>query len=284
MSSNGQVVEKLFPNTRVVAVGSGKGGVGKSTVTANLAFALRDLGYKVGILDADIYGFSIPRLVGTVGQRPTIIDEKKIAPQENKGIKVISMGSLVDEDQPLAWRGPVLFGVLEQFMKDVEWGELDYLLIDLPPGTGDVALTIMQRIPDANLVIVTTPQASAYHIAGRLGSLAKQAKISNVGVIENMAYFVCDNCDKKHYIYGENEIQLKALATNLGTEVLGSLPLRKDLREMADAGELAAAAGTEVGEEYRAIAQKLVANIDKAEKERSERPEQGQACSLSGGG
>ncbi|OEH86635.1 hypothetical protein BHU72_10295 [Desulfuribacillus stibiiarsenatis] len=226
--------EGIFQNTTVIAVGSGKGGVGKSTVTANLAVALAKQGLKVGIMDADIYGFSIPRLLGIVGVKPQG-SEEGIIPVEAHGVKVVSMGSFAEnEDTPLIWRGPVLMKVLDQFMQDIAWGELDYLLIDLPPGTGDIPLTIMQKIPHAKMLLVTTPQSSASHVAGRVGHMAISAKLEVIGVVENMSYFLCGNCDEKHYIFGSGET--KALADDLLTEVIGEIPLETSVREKSDEG------------------------------------------------
>ncbi len=246
-----------FNDTKVIAVGSGKGGVGKSTVTANLAVALAMQGFKVGVMDADVYGFSIPRLLGAVGKTPQASAENGILPVEAHGVKLISMGSFTDdEDTPLIWRGPVLMKLLQQFMNDVKWGELDYLLIDLPPGTGDVPLTIMQKIPAAKLLLITTPQASASHVAGRVGHMAKSAKLEVLGVIENMSYFLCGNCDEKHYIFGAGET--KILADSLDSQILGEIPLETSVRERSDEGVPVALDEQHfIGKIYQEIARKV---------------------------
>lgn len=219
--------------TRIIGIGSGKGGVGKSTCTVNLGVALARLGYQVGVLDADIYGYSVSRMLGLRG-RPTVLDEKTIMPQESHGVKAISMGSLVDEDTPILWRGPMLGRILDQFINDVHWGDLDYLLMDLPPGTGDIALSIAQTIPKAELILVTTPQAASARVAARAANMARKTNQRVVGVIENMAYFICDGCDKPHEIFGQGGGQ--ALASEMGTVLLGRVPLTPQVREGGDAG------------------------------------------------
>lgn len=225
---------KIAEKYRIIGVASGKGGVGKSTVTVNLAVALRQLGYEVGILDADIYGFSIPRMMGN-RNRPVVLDEQSIVPVENHGVRFISAGSLVDEDTPIIWRGPMLTKMIEQFLTNVLWGDLQYLLIDLPPGTGDVALSIAQLLPGAEIVIVTTPQAAASQVAIRVGAMAHKVNQRILGIIENMAYFVCDQCSKEHYIFGQGGAD--ALAAQLGTVVLGRVPLEGEVRMGGDAGD-----------------------------------------------
>jgi ATP-binding protein involved in chromosome partitioning len=231
----GQKREVLFENTHVIAVGSGKGGVGKSTITANLALALHKLGYKVGLIDTDILGYSIPSLLGTKGKQATAIDEHTIMPIEAHGIKTISMGNFMsEEDVALIWRGPILGGILEQFFSDVYWGDLDYLVLDLPPGTGDVPLSVLQRIPTSKLLLVTTPQSSAAHVAGRLGNMAEKVKVDILGIIENMSYFICPNCSAKHYIFGQGETE--AITKILNTEILGQIPLDIEIRQDSDNG------------------------------------------------
>ncbi|MDA8441127.1 MAG: Mrp/NBP35 family ATP-binding protein [Peptococcaceae bacterium] len=226
----------MDPNspTRIIIVASGKGGVGKSTVTVNLAVALSRLGKHVGILDADIYGFSIPRMIGASGA-PTVLGEDTILPLEAHGVKLISMGSFVSEDTPVVWRGPMLIKALEQFLTDVLWGELDYLLIDSPPGTGDIALSAMQMLPKAKVLIVTTPQASAFKVASRVGHMAQKVQMPVLGVVENMSYFVCDSCLQEHHIFGEGGGE--QVATALGTQLLARIPLGADVREKGDTGE-----------------------------------------------
>ena len=220
-------------NKGIIAVASGKGGVGKSTVTVNLATALAELGYKVGIIDADVRGFSVPRILG-VSEKPKAVSEEEIIPPEVKGIKVISMGSFVDENDPVIWRAPMLTGALEQFFTDVRWDELDYLLLDLPPGTGDMPLNIMQKVPHSEILVVTTPQITATKVAGRIGAMADKMDLEVSGVIENMAYYKCTECGHKDYIFGEDGG--KDLADFMGTELLGQLPLISEVRRRSDSG------------------------------------------------
>ncbi|MFZ5824493.1 MAG: P-loop NTPase [Bacillota bacterium] len=229
-----QATMALATRTTIIGVASGKGGVGKSTTTVNLAVALKKLGYHVGIIDADIYGFSIPRMMGNMS-RPEQLDEQILLPVWAHGIPFISAGSLVNEDQAIIWRGPMLGKMIEQFLTNVQWGKLDYLLIDLPPGTGDVALSIAQMLPNTDLVLVTTPQAAAAQVASRVGSMASRTNQRIVGVIENMAYFLCDECEKKHYIFGKGGGA--ALAANLGCDVLSQVPLTSDVRLGSDVGD-----------------------------------------------
>ncbi len=246
-----------FKDTRVIAVGSGKGGVGKSTVTANLAITLSRMGYKVGLIDADILGYSIPQIMGIKDVRPMIINEGVILPIERNGVKVISIGNLVEEGSALIWRGPMLGKILEQFFNDVYWGELDYMLIDLPPGTGDVPLSLMQQLPKAEILIVTTPQVTAANVAKRLGFMADKTNSKIIGLIENMSYFICDNCDKRHYIFGKEEgIEL---AGELNTQLLGEIPLVTAIREDSDKGVPSAFdPEAHVAQNYLDIAEKIV--------------------------
>jgi len=231
----GQMREKLFEDTNVIAVGSGKGGVGKSTITANISLALKKLGYKVGLIDTDILGYSIPRLLGTKDKQAVALDEHTIMPIEAYGIKTISMGNFIEkEDTALIWRGPILGGILEQFFTDVYWGDLDYLVLDLPPGTGDVPLSVLQRIPTSNLLLVTTPQSSAAHVAGRLGNMAQKVNINILGIVENMSYFICPNCSTTHYIFGQGETE--DIAKILNTEIIGRIPLDIEIRQDSDNG------------------------------------------------
>ncbi|MFW6280379.1 MAG: Mrp/NBP35 family ATP-binding protein [Halanaerobium sp.] len=227
------ILEHGSINRGIIAVASGKGGVGKSTVTVNLAAALSKLGYKVGIIDADVRGFSVPRILG-LSDKPKAISEKEMMPPEVEGIKAISMGSFVNENSPVIWRAPLLGGALEQFFKDVHWGELDYMLLDLPPGTGDMPLNIMQKVPHAEVLVVTTPQVTATKVAGRIGKMAEKMELNLLGVIENMSYYQCRKCGNKDYIFGEEGG--KNLAEFMGTELLGELPLISDLRKRSDSG------------------------------------------------
>jgi len=250
-----------FAGTKILAVGSGKGGVGKSTLTVNLAVGLKQLGYRVGILDADIYGFSIPRLLGLVGRQPTLEGENRILPLVKNGLKVISTGFFFPEDQPLIWRAPILTGLLQQFLGDVEWGELDYLLIDLPPGTGDVPLSIMQLLPQSRLLVVTTPQSSASHVAGRIGYMARAAKVPVVGVVENMSYFECEH-GSRYYIFGRGTTE--EMASSLGVPILGRVPLELAIREQSDAGEPVAENLAGYGSIFKEIAEKVVESLEEA--------------------
>lgn len=217
--------------TQVIAVGSGKGGVGKSTTTVNLAASLSKLGHSVGLLDADVWGFSIPRMLG-VHERPTVV-ENMIMPPEIFGVKVISIGLFTSEDNPVVWRGPMLHKALQQFLSDVHWDEPDYLLVDLPPGTGDVAISIAQFLPGAAMVIVTTPQAVAEKVAQRAGFMAEKTGLQVSGVIENMSYFRADD-GKEYKIFGEGGGE--SLAQRLNVPLLAQVPIDPRLRELADVG------------------------------------------------
>lgn len=245
-------------NEGLIAVASGKGGVGKSTVTVNLATALIKRGKRVGIIDADIHGFSIPRILG-LSEQPVAKSEKDIIPPEKKGIKVMSMGSFVDEDKAVVWRAPLLLGALQQFMEDVHWGELDYLLFDLPPGTGDMPLNIMQNLPHALMMLVTTPQPTATSVAGRVGKLAEKLDIDILGIIENMSYFQCSDCGNREYIFGRGGG--RELAEKLGIDLLAELPLLSDLRESSDQGKPLLFSDPEniVAQSYLEIADKIIA-------------------------
>ncbi|HSS58698.1 MAG TPA: P-loop NTPase [Solirubrobacteraceae bacterium] len=216
----------------VVCIGSGKGGVGKSTVTANLAAALTADGKRVGVLDADVWGYSIPRMIGVSG-RPPVSPQRKIMPLEGHGVKVMSIGFFVEEDSAVVWRGPMLHKALTQFLEDVEWGALDFLLVDLPPGTGDVSMTLAQLLPQAKFLIVTTPQPVAQKVARRAAEMAHKVDLEIGGVIENMTGFVTPG-GERFALFGEGGGQ--ALADELDVPLLGSVPLTMPLREQADAG------------------------------------------------
>lgn len=259
--NGGRDQKEPFKDTRVIAIGSGKGGVGKSTVTANLAVTLSKKGYKVGLIDADILGYSIPQIMGIKGIKPMTINDGLILPVEKNGVKVMSMGNLVDGEQALIWRGPILGGVLEQFFNDVYWGELDYMLIDLPPGTGDVPLSLMQKLPKAEILIVTTPQITAATVAKRLGLMAAKTNSKIIGLIENMSYFICDNCDAKHYIFGKEEG--KQLADELNTQLLGEIPLVTAIREDSDKGIPSVIdPNAHIEENYEKIANNLIKQLE----------------------
>jgi ATP-binding protein involved in chromosome partitioning len=229
--------------TRVYAVASGKGGVGKSSVTVNLAAALAASGHAVGVLDADIYGHSVPRMLGTEA-RPTQV-QNMIMPPTAHGVRLISIGMFIEGNTPVVWRGPMLHRALQQFLADVWWGDLDVLLMDLPPGTGDIAISIAQLVPNAEILVVTTPQQAAAEVAERAGSIASQTHQHIVGVVENMSYLPCPHCtaegrEHRLEIFGRGGGQRVAdgLARTLGTDVplLGEVPLDPRLREGGDQG------------------------------------------------
>jgi ATP-binding protein involved in chromosome partitioning len=217
----------------VLCIGSGKGGVGKSTLTANLAAALAGEGKRVGVLDADVWGYSIPRMYGLGATRPAVSAERKIIPLEAHGIKVMSIGFFVGEDDAVVWRGPMLHKALTQFLQDVDWGALDYLLVDLPPGTGDVSMTLAQLLPQAQFLIVTTPQPTAQKVARRSAQMAHKVNLDIGGVIENMSGFTTPS-GERFAIFGQGGGQ--ELADELDVPMLGAVPLTMPLREHADSG------------------------------------------------
>lgn len=219
----------------VIAVASGKGGVGKSTVAVNLACGLARTGAKVGLLDTDIYGPSIPTMFGT-HERPKITANKKLIPLEKHGVKFLSMGLLVDPDQAMIWRGPMVTSAVKQFMQEVEWGELDYIVLDLPPGTGDIQLTIVQTVPLTGAVVVSTPQTVALDDARKGVAMFKKVNVPVLGIVENMAYFVPpDMPEKKYYIFGKHGA--RNLAERIGANFLGEIPLEQSVRESGDEGK-----------------------------------------------
>ncbi len=217
----------------VICVGSGKGGVGKSSLTVNLGAALAADGKRVGVLDADVWGYSIPRMLGLGADKPRVNGERKIIPMDAHGLKVMSIGFFVKEDEAVVWRGPMLHKALTQFLEDVAWGELDYLLIDLPPGTGDVSMTLAQLLPQAKFVIVTTPQDAAQKVARRSAEMADKVKLEIAGVIENMSGFTTPS-GERFAIFGEGGGG--RLAEELQVPLLGTVPLTMALREQSDAG------------------------------------------------
>tara|TARA_B100000575_G_scaffold53901_1_gene40437 strand:+ start:1740 stop:2774 length:1035 start_codon:yes stop_codon:yes gene_type:complete len=218
----------------IIAVASGKGGVGKSTFAVNLAVALKTLGLNVGILDADIYGPSIPRMMGISG-RPQASSNKKLIPLENYGIKCMSIGFLISVDTPTIWRGPMVMKALEQMFNGVEWGRLDYLIIDLPPGTGDAQLTLAQSSKLSGSIIVSTPQDVALIDARKGINMFKRVDVKVLGLVENMSYFLCDNCNEKHYIFSKDGV--KNEAEKFEIPFLGEIPIDKRLREQSDEGK-----------------------------------------------
>ncbi len=222
----------ISARTRVVAIASGKGGVGKSTLTANLAAALAAGGAEVGVVDADIYGYSIPRMLG-ITRRPVVVDSM-IVPPVNHGLRIMSIGFFLEPDQAVVWRGPMLHKALEQFLTDVHWGDLDYLIVDMPPGTGDVSISLGQLLPSPDVVIVTTPQAAAQQVAERSAEVAGKTGMHVAGVIENMSSIVCPCCGERSHPFGEGGG--RALAERLGVPLLGEIPLDEPLRIASDAG------------------------------------------------
>ena len=217
----------------VICVGSGKGGVGKSTLTANLAAALAAEGKSAGVLDADVWGYSIPRMYGLGAMRPAVSPARKIVPLEAHGVKVMSIGFFVEEDAAVVWRGPMLHKALTQFLQDVDWGVLDYLLVDLPPGTGDVSMTLAQLLPQAQFLIVTTPQPTAQRVARRAAQMADKVSLEIAGVVENMSYFATP-AGERFSIFGDGGG--RELADELDVPLLGRVPLTMPLREHADGG------------------------------------------------
>ncbi|WP_100012735.1 Mrp/NBP35 family ATP-binding protein [Lentibacillus sediminis] len=244
--------------TKFLTIASGKGGVGKSTVTVNLAVALRRLGYKVGVIDADIYGFSVPDMMG-IENRP-VVRGKKIIPVERFGVKVVSMGFFVEDNAPIIWRGPMLGKMLNSFFSEVEWGDLDYLLLDLPPGTGDIAMDVHELLPNSKEIIVTTPHPSAAFVAARAGQMAMKTEHEILGIIENMAYFKSETTGQKEYVFGQGGGE--KLAEVLQSKVLGQLPLQQPYEDEDDFAPSIYQEDHPTGKEYHKIAAKVVAKME----------------------
>lgn len=241
-------------NVEFISIASGKGGVGKSTVSVNIAVALARLGKKVGLIDADIYGFSVPDMMG-VTKMPKVRGER-IIPVERLGVKVISMGFFVEDNAPVVWRGPMLGKALDQFFRDVEWGDLDYLLLDLPPGTGDVALDIHQMLPTSKEVIVTTPHPTAAFVAARAGAMALQTEHEILGVIENMSWFESKATGEKEFVFGKGGGT--RLAEELRTDLLGQIPLGQPDWDEEDFAPSVYAEDHPIGKIYTEIAQEII--------------------------
>jgi ATP-binding protein involved in chromosome partitioning len=258
---------QVSPTTRVIAIGSGKGGVGKSSISVNLAVTLADSGFRVGLLDADIWGFSTPRMLGVDDRLEARDDTKLIVPVEARGVKLVSTGLIIEtEETALMWRGLMLSKALEQFLKQVEWGELDYLLIDLPPGTGDIQMALTRLLPQAEMVVVTTPQRAAQKVAIRVADMARRSHMPIVGVIENMAGLACD-CGRVHDVFGMGGGQ--ELADDLGVPLIASIPLDPEVVPGGDNGEPVVGSGTDsaAGAALRFAAERLVQMVPPADLE-----------------
>jgi len=252
---------KLLPNVKnIVAVASGKGGVGKSTTAVNLALALASEGASVGILDADIYGPSLPMMLGIEG-RPESPDGQSMNPMAGHGVQANSIGFLIEQDNPMVWRGPMATSALEQLLRQTNWKDLDYLIVDMPPGTGDIQLTLSQRVPVTGAVIVTTPQDIALLDAKKGLKMFEKVGIPILGIVENMGMHICSNCGHEEHIFGTGGAE--RMSKEYGVDVLGSLPLDIAIREQADSGQptVVAAPESRIAEMYRTIARKVAIHI-----------------------
>jgi len=253
---------KLVPGVRnIIAVASGKGGVGKSTVAVNLALALSAEGATVGVLDADIYGPSQPMMLGIQGQKPTSPDGKTLDPMVAHGLQAMSIGFLIDIEQPMVWRGPMVTQALEQLLRDTHWKDLDYLIVDMPPGTGDIQLTLAQKVPVTGAVIVTTPQDIALLDARKGLKMFEKVGIPILGIVENMAMHICSNCGHEEHIFGAGGGE--RMGKEYGVDVLGSLPLDIAIREQTDSGRPTVVADPQgrIADIYRTIARKMAVHI-----------------------
>ena len=266
-AAHAQAKPNILPSVRaIVAVASGKGGVGKSTTAVNLALGLSVGGCKVGLLDADIYGPSMPRMMGISGQ-PTSRDGRTLEAMENYGVKCMSIGFMVEEENPIIWRGPMVQSALEQMMRDVNWGALDVLIVDLPPGTGDAQLTMAQRVPLTGAVIVSTPQDIALLDARKGLNMFRKVDVPVLGIVENMSYFLCPKCGERSDIFGHGGAEKEA--TTLDVPFLGAVPLHMDIRETSDSGKpvVASAPDSEQAKIYREIAAKTWEELERGQEQ-----------------
>jgi ATP-binding protein involved in chromosome partitioning len=245
----------------LVAVASGKGGVGKTTVAVNLAIALKTLGFTVGLLDADVYGPNVPVMLGT-NEQPRAVDEKTIIPVEAYGVKMISMGLLNPGDKPLVWRGPMLHSVMQQFLRSVQWGTLDYLIVDLPPGTGDVQLSLIQSVSVTGAVVVTTPSIVALADVRKAVEMFRQVNVEILGVVENMSYFNCPHCNGRIDVFGHGEGQ--HMAKNFGVPFLGEIEIDPQIRIGGDTGKPVASLGEDApgSKSVYAVARNVIARLE----------------------
>jgi len=253
----------------IVAVGSGKGGVGKTTLAVNLAVALSKLGHKVGLLDADVYGPNVPLMLGLNGQ-PRMVGENRIEPLEAYGLKVISVGFLNPGDKPLIWRGPMLHSIIKQFLGSVEWGQLDYLVVDLPPGTGDVALSLIQTVPLTGAIVVSTPSDVSLQDARKAIEMFHQMKVDVVGMVENMSYFVCPHCNHEIDIFSRGGAE--RTAKQFDVAFLGNIQLDPDIRQAGDSGKPTVLAGEDSphAKSLFEFARKVIARVDEIKSSASE--------------